>query len=205
MHDKKIIAAGRPLQEADKAMILLHGRGASPEDILSLVPYLAVEEHALLAPQATARSWYPYSFMAPVQQNEPWLSSAIGLLNGLIDDIIAAGIPAGRISLLGFSQGACLALEFAVRHPRRYGGIMAFTGGLIGDKLQERYEGDLHQTPVLIGSGDPDPHVPVQRVLESAAVLEKMNASVTKKIYPGMGHTIIAEEIKLANEQIRGI
>lgn len=203
MHTKNILTAGRKLEEADKALILVHGRGGRAADILFLADELAVGDYALLAPQATGNTWYPYSFMAPLAQNEPYLSSALQNLKDLVADINAAGIPNERIYLLGFSQGACLTLEFVTRNATRYGGVVAFTGGLIGDKIyEENYSGDFAGTPVFIGTSDPDPHVPVERVNASAAILTGMNAEVTKKIYKGMGHTISQDEIDVVSEII---
>jgi phospholipase/carboxylesterase len=203
MHKKEIITAGQDLQTASKVLIMLHGRGASAEDILGLADHLDVNDFALLAPQATNHTWYPYSFLVPPKQNEPWLSSALQLLKEMVNDLEAKGIEEKNIYFLGFSQGACLTLEFVTRNATRYGGVIAFTGGLIGDQVYaENYKGDFASTPVFIGTSDPDPHVPVQRVHESAALLEKMNAVVTKKIYKNMGHTINQDEIRIANELI---
>lgn len=200
MHTKNIVSAGKKLSEAKKVLIMLHGRGASAEDILTLAPNLQLKDFALLAPQATNYTWYPYSFLVPPEQNEPWLSSAIDLLKELVGDINAAGIPSDKIFFLGFSQGACLTLEFVTRNAQPWGGVAAFTGGLIGDRLySENYKGDFKGTPVFIGSGNPDAHVPVERVQATTSLLKSMNASVTEKIYPNMGHTIIQEEIDLAN------
>src|SRR5690606_15416962 len=172
MHTKDIRTGGVELERAHRALILLHGRGAPAEDILGLASHLSVNDFALLAPQAANYTWYPYSFLAPVEQNEPWLSSAIELLAKLVDDINKAGIPDDRIYFTGFSQGACVALEFPTRNARRWGGIAAFTGGLIGDSIdRDRYRGQFSQTPIFIGSSDPDMHVPVARVQESTALL----------------------------------
>ncbi len=191
------------MHEAKRTLIFLHGRGGSAEDILSLTQYLNVKEYALLAPQARDNSWYPYSFLAPILQNEPWLSSALSLVSETIGKIVAQGISVENIYLMGFSQGACLTLEFAARNAREYGGIVAFTGGLIGDKIHaENYKGDFKGTPVFIGTGNPDPHVPVQRVRETTGILKGMHADVTEKIYNSIGHTISEDEIKMANELI---
>lgn len=203
MHKKSIITAGKELSADSKVLILLHGRGASAEDILSLATYLEVKDYTLLAPQATNHTWYPYSFMAPPQQNEPWLSSALALLKETVEDLKALGIPSERIYFLGFSQGACLTLEFVTRNAARYGGVVAFTGGLIGDKIYpEHYAGDFNQTPVFIGTGNPDPHVPVERVYATANILRDKNAQVTEKVYDGMGHTINSDEIEQANKLV---
>ena len=203
IHTKNIITAGIPLKEAEKLLIMIHGRGGSAEDILSLGKYLNVKDYALLAPQARDHSWYPYSFIAPVSQNEPWLSSALDLIKETLDEITAEGISAENVCLLGFSQGACLTLEFAARNVQKFGGVVAFTGGLIGDKIHtENYKGNFEGTPIFIGSSNPDPHVPVQRVRETTGILKSMHADVTEKIYNGMGHTISEDEIAMANELI---
>ena len=200
LHGKNIIVGGKAIEEASKALIMLHGRGANANDILSLADYLNVKDFAILAPEAANNTWYPYSFMAPVSQNEPWLSSSLNLLNDLVNDITTKGFNSENIYFLGFSQGACLTLEFVARNARRYGGIVAFTGGLIGDRVYtENYTGDFNKTPIFIGSSNPDPHVPVQRVNETTKVLQNMNAVVTKKLYNGMAHTISQDEIDMAN------
>jgi len=203
VHTKKIIAAGRKIEQAQKVLIMVHGRGGNARDILSLSGHLQVNDFALLAPEATSYTWYPFSFLAPPQQNEPWLSSALALLREIINDINANGISSENIYLLGFSQGACLTLEFAARNATRFGGVVAFTGGLIGDKIYaDNYKGDFNGTPIFIGTSDPDPHVPVARVNDTVAILKKMNANVAVKIYPNMGHTISKDEIDTVNEII---
>jgi len=205
MHTKKYITAGKPLSETGKALILLHGRGGSAEDILSLADSLPVEDFSLFAPEAAAHSWYPYSFLSLPAQNEPWLSSALDLILDLVEDIKAQGVGADKIWFTGFSQGACLMLEFITRKATRYGGVAAFTGGLIGDKIyRENYKGYFGGTPVFIGTSDPDPHVPVQRVRESAEILEEMGANLTVKVYKGMGHTINGTEISEASKAVFG-
>ena len=203
MHQKHVLLKGRKLGEAEKVLVMLHGRGATAEDILSLAEYLKVSEFTLLAPQATGNTWYPNSFLAPPYTNEPWLSSAISLIDDITDDINDNGIPDSNIFYLGFSQGACLTLEYVTRNATRYGGVIAFTGGLIGDKIYEQnYSGDFGTTPVFIGTSDPDPHVPVQRVQDSVKILRGMNAQVTEKIYKNMGHTINEDEIEIVNNAI---
>jgi phospholipase/carboxylesterase len=200
MHQKNIVWRGKTIEEADKVLIMVHGRGATAEDILSLSPYLDVSEFALLAPQATNQTWYPFSFLAPPAQNEPWLSSALKMLDEIVTDLTNQKIPAENIFFLGFSQGACLTLEFTTRFAKRWGGVIAFTGGLIGDRVyEENYFSDFSGTPVFIGSSDPDPHVPAERVRETKKILENMNAVVTAKLYPNMGHTINQEEMEFAN------
>lgn len=195
--------AGKKLKEAARALIMLHGRGGTAEDILTLTAHLHVADYALLAPQATNHTWYPYSFLEQPLRNEPWLSSALSLLNEIVSDINKAGISSDHIYFLGFSQGACLTLEYVARHASKYGGIVAFTGGLIGDKIySENYTGDFKATPVVIGSGNPDMHVPVERVYATTNLLRSMNALVTEKIYEGIGHTIIDDEIEIANKHV---
>src|SRR5690606_2702294 len=205
MHVKNVYTKGKSVEEVQKALILLHGRGAGARDILELARHLHVDEFALIAPQATNNTWYPYSFLVPPAKNEPWLSSALALVKELLDEVKAQGIPAENIYFAGFAQGACLTLEFVCRHATRYGGIAAFTGGLIGDKInEENYSGDFAGTPVLISSGNPDPHIPVDRIEESVEVLERMNAKVDKRIFVNRPHIITNEEIDLANELIFG-
>ena len=201
MHTENIITAGQDLVAADRALILVHGRGATAADILSLGEHLPVEDFALLAPQATGRSWYPYSFLEPPARNEPWLGSALDLLATVVDSIAAVGIGRERIYFAGFSQGACLTLEFVTRNAAQYGGVAAFTGGLIGDRIYtENYKGDFAGTPFFIGTGDRDPHVPVERVHATAALLRGMGAVVTEKVYPGRPHTIVADELAQAGK-----
>jgi phospholipase/carboxylesterase len=203
MHTKNIISSGKEITKDSRILIMLHGRGGSAEDILSLSAYLDVKDFALLAPQATNNTWYPYSFLAPPAQNEPWLSSALSLLKDLLTELTAKGIPPEKIYLLGFSQGACLALEFITRNAGKYGGVVSFTGGLIGDKIyNENYKGDFQNTPVLIGTSNPDPHVPVERVYATTNILKNMGAAVTEKVYNNMGHTINQDEIENANKII---
>jgi phospholipase/carboxylesterase len=200
MHQKNIITAGKDLNATSKVLIMLHGRGGSAEDILSLASHFEVKDFALLAPQATNNTWYPYSFLAPPSQNEPWLSSALTLLKELLDDLYGMGIPTNNIYFAGFSQGACLTLEFVTRNANRYGGIVAFTGGLIGDKIyNENYKGDFGGAPIFIGTSNPDPHVPVERVYATTNILKNMGALVTEKVYNNMGHTINQDEIDNAN------
>lgn len=202
-HQKDIITAGLPLKDAKKAIIFIHGRGASAEDILSLNDHLEIADAALFAPQATNHSWYPYSFIAPVKENQPALDSALTIIKDLVADIENAGISQEQIYFIGFSQGACLTLEYITRNAGKYGGAVAFTGGLIGKELNmQNYKGNFKQTPVLITTGDPDPHVPVSRVEVSEGILKKMNANVTVKIYPGRLHTITKAEIELAKKLV---
>ncbi|HTM92990.1 MAG TPA: dienelactone hydrolase family protein, partial [Flavisolibacter sp.] len=205
MHTKKIISAGKELTKDSKVLIMIHGRGGNAEDILSLSSYLNVNDFTLLAPQATNNTWYPYSFLARPSENEPWLSSALDLLKELLEELKSKGIATENIFFLGFSQGACLALEFVTRNADKYGGVVAFTGGLIGDKIyNENYKGDFQNTPIFIGSSDPDAHVPVERVYATTNILKDRNAEVTEKIYPNMGHTINQDEIDNANKIVFG-
>ncbi len=185
-------------------MILLHGRGASADDILSLAHELYLPDLAYLAPEAAGNSWYPNSFLAPIAQNEPWLSSALRKVESIVKIANDAGISTDRIVIGGFSQGACLTSEFAARHPRRYAGLLAFTGGLIGPPGADlTHTGDLAGTPAFFGSGDPDPHVPWQRVEQSARILAEMGAAVTSRRYPNRPHTISREEIDFAKTLIQ--
>jgi len=194
-----LAAAGKPLAEARGAVILIHGRGASAESILELAAYLPQPDLAWLAPQAADSTWYPYSFLAPLEKNEPYLSSALARVAEVVALAEAAGLPPERIFLGGFSQGACLASEFVARNARRYGGLIAFSGGLIGpDGTPRDYAGSLSGMPVFIGCSDVDPHIPVGRVHETAAVLARMGAAVDSRIYPRMGHTINQDEMDAA-------
>lgn len=203
MHNKNIITAGKPLNEATKALIMIHGRGGDARDILGLASHLNVSDYALLAPEATNNTWYPNSFLAKPEQNEPWLSSALDLLKATVEQVTTQGIKAENIYFLGFSQGACLTLEFVTRNAQKFGGVVAFTGGLIGDEVNTKnYSGDFNGTPIFIGTGNPDPHVPLERVNESVRILEKMNAKVSLKVYNGRPHTISQDEIEEANTLI---
>ncbi|WP_256009934.1 alpha/beta hydrolase [Desertivirga xinjiangensis] len=202
-HSKQVITAGKPLAEADKVVIMIHGRGARAENIISLVQHLNLSDAAVLAPQATNFSWYPYSFLAPEQENQPALDSALEQIGSIIKDLQMQEFSSEKIYLLGFSQGACLSLEYAARNAARYGGIIAFTGGLIGEALNlKSYQGDFLQTPVLVTTGDPDMHVPLTRVEESVAILSNMGAVVNQRVYKRREHTISQEEIELANQLI---
>lgn len=199
--DAPVSRSGPSAEDAAGALVLLHGRGATAESILPLARELGRPELAVRAPQAAGRTWYPYSFLAPLEDNEPYLSSALELLEQVVDDLESEGVESSSIVLAGFSQGACLTLEFAARNARRWGGVLAFTGGLLGPPgTVHTYEGDFAGTPVFLGSADPDPHVPVERVHETAAVFERMGAQVETRIYPGMGHTVSRDEIERARE-----
>lgn len=194
--NQPLIGAGRELAQATVAMILVHGRGASPQDILALGTVLNDGRFAMLAPSAAGRTWYPNSFLAPVAANEPGISSGLQAIGEALAVLAEAGISAEKTVLAGFSQGACLTSEYVARHPQRYGGLLAFSGGVIGPLDMVRHdEGDLDQTPIFLGCSDVDFHIPEQKVHLSAEIFTKMNGSVTKKIYPNMGHTIIQDEI----------
>ncbi len=195
---------GEPLDSARGVVILLHGRGGSADDILSLAQPLYLPQLAYLAPQAAGHTWYPNSFLAPIAQNQPWLDSALRKIEATVALAVDAGIPSDRIVLGGFSQGACLATEFVASHPRRYAGLIALTGGLIGPPgMDLTHAGSLDGTPAFLGSGDPDPHVPFERVQQSAAILTSMGASVTVRRYPGRPHTITPEELDFSRRLLQ--
>ncbi|MBI4265637.1 MAG: dienelactone hydrolase family protein [Acidobacteria bacterium] len=194
-----VAAAGRPLGRGRGVVIMVHGRGAGPENILDLVPRLDRPDFTYLAPAAAGRTWYPYSFMADREKNEPGLSSGLHTLAALVDDTVSRGVDRSRIVLLGFSQGACLTCEFAASHAARYAGVIAYTGGLIGPPgTTWNYGGSFSGTPVFLGCSDADSHVPQVRVDESAAVFARMGAAATTRIYPGMGHVVNDDEIAFA-------
>ncbi len=199
--DQPVLRQGAKVAEASAAVILLHGRGASAEDILGLAEEMYDERVAYLAPQAAEHSWYPYSFLAPIAQNEPWLSSALAKVASTVQLAVDGGVVRERIVLCGFSQGACLATEFVARHPARYGALVALTGGLIGPpEMDLRRPGDLAGTPTLFSSGDPDPHVPWSRVLASAEQLAAMGAVVETRRHAGRPHTVLSSETASARE-----
>ena len=194
--------AGPDPARARLTMILVHGRNAAAENILDVGRRLQIDDIAYAAPEAAGHTWYPHSFLAPIADNEPSLSSALGVLEELVGSLEARGIPGARIGLLGFSQGACLALEFAARHARRYAAVVGLSGGLIGPPGTPRdYQGSLAGTPVLLACSDTDPHIPLERVYESAAVFRRLGATVLKIVYPHMAHTIVDDEI----ERVRGL
>jgi predicted esterase len=200
---RQVLMAGKPLAEAKAAMILIHGRGATAHDIMELGPLLGDEKFAYLAPQAANNTWYPFSFLVPLSNNEPSLSLALQTVGDLVTQVEAAGIPASNIILAGFSQGACLVSEFAARNARRYGGLLVFSGGLIGPPGTPRdYPGSFAGTPVFIGCSDIDPHIPLARVHETTEVFSALGAQVTEKIYPGMAHTVIQDELDQARKMI---
>ncbi len=200
-----VLEAGDRLGKARAAMILMHGRGATAEDIMTLAADLTHPGFAYLAPQAAGNAWYPNPFTAPMETNEPYLSSALEVLENLLAKVEAT-IPAQRVILLGFSQGACLTLEFAARHARRYGGVVGLSGGLIGpDGTSRDYPGEFDGTPVFLGCSDIDPHIGKDRVLEAAEVFKRTGGQVTVRFYPGMGHMVSREEIESVREIVETV
>lgn len=201
-----VLRCGPEPSEAAAGLVMLHGRGGSAADIAALTRFLPTANIALRVPQARANTWYPCGFMAPMADNEPSLSSAILRVNEVVNELVDSGLPRDRVVLLGFSQGACLVTEFAARNAGRYGALVSFTGGLIGPPgTPRRYGGSLAGTPVFLGSADPDPHVPWQRVEETATVMSEMGAVVDARRYPGMGHTVNAEELKAAGRLLSAL
>lgn len=201
-----MLTRGRPLAEARAAVIMVHGRGASPQSILELAQAIPHPDVAYLAPGAVGGTWYPQSFMAPIAANEPGISSGISVIHALIEQVVAAGIPEERIILLGFSQGACLASTSAQRRPKRYGGVVVLSGGLIGPPSVEwSTDGDFAGTPIFLGCSDVDAHIPEARVLASAAHLESMGAEVTCRIYRGFGHAVNEDEIAFMRELVASV
>jgi predicted esterase len=197
--------AGQPLEKAHGAMILVHGRGASATDIMTVGNELMHPGFAYLAPEAAGHAWYPNPFTAALESNEPYLSSALSVLESLVEKVVAH-VPHERVILLGFSQGACLMLEFAARHARRYGGLIAFSGGLIGpDGTPRDYPGSFSGTPAFIGCSDVDPHIAKERVIEAGDVLKRMGANVTVRLYPNMAHTVNADEIHSAAQVVEAV
>lgn len=205
-HDgQPVLLEGAPLEKARAAMLLVHGRGAGAEDIMTLGQELMHPNFAYVAPQAAGSTWYPNPFTAPIESNEPYFSSALSVLEGLLDNI-TEHLPSERVILLGFSQGACLVLEFCARHARRYGGIVGFSGGLIGpDGTSRDYPGSFAGTPVFIGCSDVDPHIAKARVIEAGEVLKRMGAAATVKLYPNMAHTVNADEIHAAAQIVEAV
>jgi len=199
-----VLAEGPSPAHARLTMILVHGRGATAKDIMSVARELQFDDVAYIAPQAAGNTWYPFSFLAPMQQNEPGISSGIGVLAHLLALLRDGGVDTDRIALLGFSQGACLTLEFAARHAGRYAGVFALSGGLIGPPGTPRhYAGSFAGTPVFLGCSDVDPHIPLERVHESADVFRAMNADVDARIYPRMGHIVNEDEIRAIQATLR--
>lgn len=200
------LTAGIDLDEAEAAVVAVHGRGGSATDLLGLAEATQCTDLAWLAPQTAGGSWYPQRFTAPLSANEPWLTTALDQIDAAVRAIEAAGIAGDRIVLVGFSQGACLAAEYAARNARRWGAVGVLSGGLIGPAGSVfEYPGDLHGTPVLLGCSDADPHIPLERVHETAAALERLGADVDKRIYPGMGHTVNDDELRWLGRTLHGI
>ena len=199
-----VLHAGASLEQAQGAMIMLHGRGATAEDILTLASEFNQPNFAYLAPQAAGFQWYPNRFIMPIASNEPYLSSALKLVDDLLGQLVTAGIPKTKVLLLGFSQGACLALEYAACNPQRYAGIAGLSGGLIGDVIRE-YSGSMDETPVFLGCSDKDFHIPKERVTESAAVFRNLGAKVTDRLYPNMGHTVNEDELAAVSQMMAEI
>lgn len=198
-----VLHTGAGLTEAPAAMIMIHGRGASAEDIIGLAGELDRPDLAFLAPQAAGGTWYPQRFVAPLEQNQPWLDSALGRIDALIAHLGEVGIPPERVVLLGFSQGACLALEYAARNTRRYGGVVGLSGGLIGpDGLVRNDAGSLAGTPVFLGCSDVDFHIPKERVLASAESLRRLDGAVEVRLYPGMGHLVNQDELAYVRQML---
>lgn len=199
--DQKVLESGQELEDADRAVIMIHGRGATAEGILQLSQQLP--EAAYLAPQAANRTWYPHSFMEPVEKNQPHLDSTLQKLDDLVKRC-ASKVGEDSIVLLGFSQGACLASEYAARNPGRYGGVIALSGGLIGEQVGD-FSGDTEKAEVFLGCAEKDPHIPKSRVDETEAVFKDLNAEVDKYIFEGSHHGIVDYEIEKAVDLIEGL
>jgi predicted esterase len=200
-----VLTAGEPLETARAVMVLVHGRGASAGDIMTVGAELMHPGFAYIAPEAAGHAWYPNPFTAPLETNEPYLSSALQVLEDLVETV-RGHVPLERLIVLGFSQGACLALEFVARHARRYGGIVGFSGGLIGpDGTKREYPGSFEGTPIFIGCSDVDPHIAKHRVIEAGEVLKRMGAAATVRLYPNMAHTINADEIHSAAQIVEAV
>ena len=199
-----ILRRGPAIAQARLAVVLVHGRGDSAAGILSLADEFDLPDVTWLAPQAAGNTWYPFSFLSPIERNEPGLSSALRVLGGLVDTLGSEGLARERIALMGFSQGACLAQEFAARHAARYAAIVGLSGGLIGPPgTPHQYAGGFDGTPVFLGCSDVDPHIPVERVRESAEVFTAMGARVDARIYSDMGHTVNRDEIDAVSAMLR--
>jgi predicted esterase len=196
---ERVLMGGAPLETAAGALIAIHGRGGGAEDIIALGREISPPNVTMLAPQAAGNTWYPYRFLEPTERNEPYLSSALRIVTDLIAQVSEVGIPPERVALVGFSQGACLALEAAARNARRYAGVIGFSGGLIGPPgTSFDFAGSLDGTPVFLGCSDIDPHIPKERVEESAVALDRLGAAVDVRLYPGMGHTVNRDELEAA-------
>lgn len=202
---QQTLTAGTDLEAAEAAVVLAHGRGASARGILGLASEIGVGGVAYLAPQAARNEWYPNSFLAPVESNEPGRSSGLRAMGDAVERAVDAGIPHERIVLGGFSQGGCLATEYAARNPRRYGGVVAFSGGLIGEELDDEYQGDLDGTPVFLGCSDVDPHIPAERVEATRDAFRSLGADVDMRLYQGMGHTVNEDELESARDIVAAL
>ena len=204
--DEPVLWAGAALERARAGAIFVHGRGADARDILGLAAEVDTGDVAFAAPDAAGRTWYPYSFLAPIEDNEPGISSGLRVIDGLIVRFESAGIPPERVLLLGFSQGACLTLEYAARHARRYGAIAGLSGGVIGPPGTPRdYAGSFDRSPVFLGCSDIDPHIPKERVIETAQVFERMQAQVTMRLYPRMGHQVNMDELSFVRDMLKAL
>lgn len=205
LHDEgAVLTYGEPLATAAAAMIMLHGRGATADSILTLAPMFHADGVAYLAPQARNNTWYPYPFTAPMETNEPWLSSALSRVGQMVASVADAAVPLERTYLLGFSQGACLVLEYAARHAQRYGGIIGLSGGLIGPEGTPRnYAGSMGGAPVFLGCSDVDFHISKDRVMESASVFRRLGADVTLRLYPNMGHAVNDDEVAYVRDLLK--
>lgn len=194
LHTAEPRTAGASLDDANAAVVLVHGRGATAHSILGMAQEFSRDDVAYLAPQATGNEWYPHSFLAPVEKNEPGRTAGLDAIDRIVERVGDAGIDADSVMVLGFSQGGCLATEYAARNPRRYGGVVALSGGLIGEELSG-YEGDIDGTPVFLGCSDVDPHIPLERVNATRDTFEALGAEVEERIYEGMGHGINRDEV----------
>ncbi len=202
-HEYKYIQAGSSVSTASKALVLLHGRGSSARGIIPLMDQFELSAPYAMAPEATNQSWYPYSFMAPRERNQPALDTALSVVDQVVSDLQVKGFAKEQIYFVGFSQGACLALEYATNNAARYGGIVAFTGGLIGETIDPSlYKGEFQGTPIFISGGDMDHHVPLERMQQTKNLVEKLGARARLEIYPGKPHSISMEELILAKEFI---
>lgn len=201
--NQPLVTAGNPVEKADAVVVLVHGRGATARSIAGMADEFEQSSVAYLAPQAARNTWYPNSFLAPVETNEPGRTSGLQAIEDAVDEANSAGIPTERVLVLGFSQGGCLASEYVARNPTRYGGMVALSGGLIGETVEsDDYGGDLERTPAFFGCSDVDPHIPQERVHESAAMFERLNADVEKRLYEGMGHGVNRDELQYVSTMI---
>jgi phospholipase/carboxylesterase len=204
--DQPLVTAGTPVADADAALVAVHGRGATAESIVDMTGRLHRDGLAVLAPQAADNTWYPHSFLEPVEKNEPGRSSGLEAVDNAVRTATDAGVPVENVLVLGFSQGACLASEYVARNPRRYGGAVAFSGGLIGQSIDpEDYEGDLDGTPYFVGCSDVDPHIPVERVDITVKTFEGLNADVEQRIYEGMGHGVNEDEMRYVKGMVKAL